>query len=165
MTGAPPRHWCNQNSRTGQTVKGSTREVSLEEKCKCPTLAGNEVPGGLGRWSWRELRRPTQSAWRAPQGKSQLLPVTKQPWRCDSVSPKWALGCGAGTSSRMLFFLITVCKGQSSLTIQTWQRGQPVLPPQIPAFSKRPFPTSRTRSQIPAPATPFKYPQSIYHSN
>lgn len=106
------------------------------------------VPAGLGRCSWR-----TQPAWRrAPQSKSQLFPVSKQPWRCDSVSPKRAPGCRAGTSPRLLFVLTAVCTAQGSLTIQTGWGAQCVLPPQLPAFPLRPFPASGTKSQIPTTA-------------
>lgn len=160
MTGAPARHCWNPSSRPGQTVKGSTRKVSLEGNlCGFPTLAGNEVPGGLGRCRWR-AQEANSSAWkRAPQNESQLFHCYRTALKGDSVSPKRAPGCTAGTSSRMLFFIITVRKGQDSLTMQTWWRGQSILPPQIPVFSKQPFPTSVTRSQVPAPITPFKYPR------
>lgn len=125
-----PRHWCNQSSRTGPTVKASAREVSLEGNlCELPTSAGNEEPGGLGGCSGR-----TQEA----KSGSQLRPVIKRPWRCDSVSPKLAQGCRAGTTSRMLFFLITVHRGQDSLRTQKRQRGRSILPAQTSAFSKLP---------------------------
>lgn len=133
--------------------------------CAFPTSAGNEVPGGLGRCR-RRAQEANSSAWkRAPQSKSQLFHCYRTALKGDSVSPKRAPGCGAGTSSRMLFFIITVCKGQDSSIMQTGWRGQSIPPPQIPVFSKQPFPTSVTRSQVPTPIIPFKYPQSIDHSN
>lgn len=166
MIGMPARHCWNPSSGPGKTVKGATRKVSLQGNwCAFPTLAGNEVPGGLGRCRWR-AQEANSSAWkRAPQNESQLFHCYRTALKGDSVSPKRAPGCRAGTSSRMLFFIITVCKGQDSLIMQTGWRGQSIPPPQIPVFSKQTFPTSVTRSRVPAPITPFKYPQSIYHSN
>lgn len=44
-----------------------------------PTLAGNEVPSGFGRCSWRALEA-TRSAWRiVPQGQSSYALLPKSP--------------------------------------------------------------------------------------
>lgn len=115
-----------------------------------------------------EPRKLTQSACRrtAPWSKSQLCPVTKQPWRCDL---KWALGWNVEQNIPKDALPSNYSMHRAAGRLNAGVADRPVSshstpPPQSPAFSKPAFLTPVPTLPIHAPITASKSPQSIYHS-
>ena len=58
-------------------------------RCEFPTLAGNKVPGGLGRYSWRGQLSPKNSSER---GDCPLLPISPGGRTLFPQNGPWDLG-------------------------------------------------------------------------
>lgn len=126
------------------------------------TLAGNEVPSGLGRCSWRALEA-TWSAWRIVPQRQQLCPATKEPWGVGLRFPTLSMQSRNTVMDALLSNDSTECcrtapcrhGGKASLSSHCTCSANPCL--LSTAFPNTP----RTRFPMHVPITPVRSPQTF----